>query len=96
MLTAAVTDLRNPAYAITNNRSMAPAQHRCLGTPSGSKRPVGSRRTQAWRALAAWGIAVEFADWMCPLTPIENGLRERAGLTVYQGDFIEQYILPVL
>jgi hypothetical protein len=46
--------------------------------------------------LAAWGIAVEFADWMCPLTPIENGLRERAGLTVYQGDFIEQYILPVL
>jgi hypothetical protein len=45
---------------------------------------------------AVWGIAVEFVDWMCPLTPIENVLRERAGLMTYQGDFIERYVLPVL
>src|SRR5919198_4535297 len=52
----------------------------------------------AWLHIpsAVWGIAVEFADWMCPLTPIENVLRERAGLMTYQGDFIEQYVLPVL
>ena len=52
----------------------------------------------AWLHMpsAAWGIAVEFGDWMCPLTPIENVLRERAGLMAYQGDFIEQYVLPVL
>jgi hypothetical protein len=48
----------------------------------------------AWLHIpsAAWGIAVEFADWMCPLTPIENVLRERAGLMAYPGDFIEQYV----
>jgi hypothetical protein len=45
---------------------------------------------------AAWGIAIEFADWVCPLTPIENALRERAGMAAYQGDFIERYVLPLL
>jgi uncharacterized protein DUF2784 len=56
-----------------------------------------------WRRLmwlhipsAAWGIAVEFAGWVCPLTPIENVLRERAGMAAYQGDFIEQYVVPLL
>lgn len=43
-----------------------------------------------------WGIVIEFAGWVCPLTPIENTLRERAGLTAYQGDFIERYILDLL
>jgi hypothetical protein len=52
----------------------------------------------AWIHLpsAAWGIAVELGGWICPLTPIENMLRERAGLAAYQGDFIERYVLPVL
>lgn len=52
----------------------------------------------AWLQVpsAAWGIAVEFADWICPLTPIENVLRERSGLAIYQGDFIEHYVLPLL
>jgi hypothetical protein len=45
---------------------------------------------------AAWGIAVEFAGWICPLTPMENALRVRAGLAVYQGDFVEHYVLPLL
>ncbi len=45
---------------------------------------------------AAWGMAVEFAGWICPLTPLENALRERAGIASYQGDFIEQYVIPVL
>ena len=52
----------------------------------------------AWLHIpsAAWGIAVECADWICPLTPIENVLRERAGLAAYQGDFVEQYVLSLL
>lgn len=55
-------------------------------------------RRIAWLHIpsAAWGIAVEFAGWICPLTPLENLLRERAGLASYQGDFIEQYVMPVL
>src|SRR5690242_3476750 len=52
----------------------------------------------AWLHLpaAAWGIAVEFADWVCPLTPVENVLRERAGMAAYHGDFIEQHVMPLL
>ena len=52
----------------------------------------------AWLHIpsAAWGIAIEFGDWICPLTPIENVLRNRAGAATYQGDFIEQYVLPLL
>lgn len=56
-----------------------------------------------WRRLAwlhipavAWGAAVEFADWICPLTLLENMLQERAGLEAYRGDFIARYVLPVL
>lgn len=45
---------------------------------------------------AAWGIAVEFAGWLCPLTPLENHLRARAGEFGYGGDFIARYLLPVI
>jgi hypothetical protein len=52
----------------------------------------------AWLHLpaAAWGIALEFAGWFCPLTPLENWFRERAGDATYQGDFIARYLLPVI
>jgi len=45
---------------------------------------------------AAWGVLIEYADWICPLTPLENVLRERAGLTSYSGDFIGEHVLPLL
>ena len=45
---------------------------------------------------AIWGAAIELAGWICPLTPLENWLRRRAGGVGYSGDFIEHYILPVL
>ena len=45
---------------------------------------------------AVWGVLVEYSDSICPLTPVENYLRERGGASAYQGDFIEQYILPLL
>ena len=28
---------------------------------------------------AAWGALIEFAGWICPLTPLENWLRMRGG-----------------
>jgi hypothetical protein len=45
---------------------------------------------------AAWGAAIEFLGWICPLTPLENYLRRRGGSAAYRGDFIEHYVLPVL
>lgn len=52
----------------------------------------------AWAHLpaAAWGIAIEFGGWVCPLTPLENGLRALAGESTYRGDFIARYLLPVI
>lgn len=45
---------------------------------------------------AAWGVLIEYAGWVCPLTPLENALRERAGLATYSGDFIGAHVLPLL
>ncbi len=52
----------------------------------------------AWVHLpaAAWGAIVEITGWICPLTPLENQLRERAGADVYAGDFVARYIVPAL
>jgi hypothetical protein len=45
---------------------------------------------------AAWGAWVEFAGWVCPLTPMENWLRQRGGQATYTASFVDQYVLPVL
>jgi len=52
----------------------------------------------AWLHLpaAAWGVAIEFFGWICPLTPLENELRARAGQAGYEGDFIARYLVPVI
>ena len=43
-----------------------------------------------------WAVYVELSGTICPLTPLENALRERAGLDPYSGDFIARYVFPVL
>ena len=43
-----------------------------------------------------WGAWIEFAGWICPLTPLEIWLRLRAGEAGYETGFIENYVLPVL
>jgi len=43
-----------------------------------------------------WGALIEFTGWICPLTPLENRLRQAAGEPGYQRDFIAHYILPAL
>jgi drug/metabolite transporter superfamily protein YnfA len=52
----------------------------------------------AWLHLpaAVWGVVVEWSGWICPLTPLENTLRLRAGQTAYGGDFIQHYVMPLI
>jgi len=52
----------------------------------------------AWLHLPAaiWGVLIEFAGWVCPLTPLENSLRTRGGEAGYSGGFIEHYLTAAL
>ena len=52
----------------------------------------------AWLHLpaVAWGAGIEFAGGICPLTPLENHLRLLGGQGSYSGDFVVQYIVPVI
>ena len=52
----------------------------------------------AWAHIPAalWGAAIEFGGWICPLTPLENRLRELAGERTFEGDFIARYLMPVM
>jgi len=52
----------------------------------------------AWLHLpaAAWGAAVEFFGWICPLTPLEGALRDAGGASPAGGDFVARYLLPLL
>ncbi|MFL5574007.1 MAG: DUF2784 domain-containing protein [Gemmatimonadaceae bacterium] len=52
----------------------------------------------AWLHLPAvvWGVLIEYAGWICPLTPLENSLRMRGGEAGYSGGFVEHYLLATL
>lgn len=45
---------------------------------------------------AVWGVFIEYSQWICPLTPLENSLRRSGGEAGYSGGFIQHYIQPVL
>jgi hypothetical protein len=51
-----------------------------------------------WLHLASlvYGILVETLEWTCPLTPLENWLRSRAGAPAYQGGFLLHYLDAVV
>jgi Protein of Unknown function (DUF2784) len=55
-------------------------------------------RRVAWVHVpaAAWGAWIEFAGWICPLTPLENWLRAQGDAATYTTSFVERYLLPVL
>jgi hypothetical protein len=55
-------------------------------------------RGAVWLHLPAlaWGAAIEFFGWVCPLTPLENLLRRWGGQAGYAGGFIDNYLLPLL
>ena len=52
----------------------------------------------AWVHLPAalWGAGIALGGFICPLTPLENWLRERAGGVAYTTGFIEHYLQPIL
>jgi hypothetical protein len=45
---------------------------------------------------ACWGLIVELRGTICPLTPLENWLRNMSGSAGYTGGFIERYLIPVI
>jgi hypothetical protein len=59
---------------------------------------VGRWPRLAWLHLPAccWAAAIEFWGGTCPLTPLENWLRERGGAVGYETGFIEHYLLPLI
>ena len=64
---------------------------------------LGGLLVLRWRSLlwlhlpcVAWGILIELAGWICPLTPLENRLREAAGLGSYGESFIGHYLVPLI
>ncbi len=46
--------------------------------------------------VAVYGAVIEFLEYVCPLTPLENYLRRRAGQQGYTGGFVEHYLLSIL
>lgn len=52
----------------------------------------------AWIHIPAllWGVWVEWAGWICPLTPLENYFRQQAALHEYSGSFIEHYLVSII
>ncbi|MET0496802.1 MAG: DUF2784 domain-containing protein [Steroidobacteraceae bacterium] len=52
----------------------------------------------AWLHVPAvlWGIYIELSGRICPLTPLENSLREAAGQSGYSGGFIDHYITALI
>jgi hypothetical protein len=64
---------------------------------------LGAFLVLRWRWVAflhvpsvMWVIFVETTAGICPLTPLENELRDKAGIGIYEGGFVDHYIMPVL
>ena len=64
---------------------------------------VGGFFVSRWRWLpwvhlpaVAWAVILEFSGWICPLTPLENLLRQASGEAGYAGGFLEHYLVQVV
>jgi hypothetical protein len=64
---------------------------------------VGPLLAVRWRRLlwvqvpaAAYALAIVVVGFTCPLTPLENELRARAGQAGYEGGFVDRYIEGVI
>ncbi|MDM3870562.1 DUF2784 domain-containing protein [Porticoccus sp. W117] len=64
---------------------------------------VGALLVLRWRSVmwlhlpaVVWVAILEFNSLICPLTPLENHLRQAAGQAGYQGGFIEHYLIPII
>ena len=64
---------------------------------------VGGLLVFKWRWIiwlhipaAIWGSMIIIIGWICPLTPIENWLRQAGAQEQYSSSFLEQYLIPVI
>jgi hypothetical protein len=64
---------------------------------------AGGALLPAWPRIAwvhlpavAWAAYAEFTATICPLTPLENALRLRAGDAGYPVGFVEHYLIPLI
>ena len=64
---------------------------------------LGGLLVLRWRSLVwmhlpcvVWGILIELTGGICPLTPLENRLREADGLDSYGESFIGHYLVPLI
>jgi hypothetical protein len=65
---------------------------------------VGGGLLAAWRwrlawlhlPALAWGIWIQLSGRICPLTPLENRLRQLGGEAGYNSGFIEHYLLSLI
>lgn len=46
--------------------------------------------------VVLWSSIVNLAHWTCPLTPLEQSLRKRAGQGSVEGGWIQHYIEPMV
>jgi hypothetical protein len=55
-------------------------------------------RRVAWLHLptVVWAVLLEVFGWLCPLTPLEQDLRQAAGATGYSDSFIEHYLVQFI
>ena len=65
----------------------------CLGGLLAWRRP---RWAFVHLPAAMWAAWVEVTATICPLTPLENALRRRAGEAGYPGGFVEHYVFGLL
>jgi len=56
------------------------------------------KRRAAWFHIPTvlWSALVNFESWICPLTPLENSFRAKAGQAGFKGGFVEHYIEPLV
>ncbi len=46
--------------------------------------------------LILWALSIPFVSYPCPFTDWEKSLRAEAGLSVYQGHFLQHYVYEPL
>lgn len=45
---------------------------------------------------ALWGAMIEIFGWYCPLTPLEDSLRNPTGDPAHAAGFVERLLMPLL
>lgn len=58
--------------------------------------PRWPRLVVAHAPALVWGAWIELSGRICPLTPLELGLRATAGRDGYTGGFIDHYLTPLI